>query len=238
MTENERAPRSKLKTNQTAPTCDKYQTPSISSRASDDLSTPVNSMASFKSERSFELERLNLHDTDSTEYSRPTRNKPRTKCCNHCSLKTKSMGSFASKKNHDEKSVQTSGQRSRAASIDVVVPQREPIAYDISIEARAKPQERTTKSKITLQDALKEKRPDFYQDSERRRKAIQEISEMRRMGMMDANFTPHLFSYNELRKHTESLYRRLPEFKNRNKDQQRKETVVGNRIKASVFQKV
>lgn len=208
--------------------------PSSSSRTSEELSTPINSIASFKSDRSFELERLNLHDTDSTtEETKPTR-KAKSKCCTHCSLKTKSVA----RKMNDDKGVQTSDQRPKvASSIVSLVPQREPIAYDISIEACAKPQERP-RSKTTLQEALKEKRPDFYNHSEHRRKAIQEISQMRRMGMLDSNFTPHLFSYYELRKHTEEMYRQLPEFRNRNRDQQRKETVVSNRIKASVFQKV
>lgn len=118
-----------------------------------------------------------------------------------------------------------------------MVPQREPIAYDISLENRPKPQERP-RNKTTLQEALKTRRPDFLHDSELRRKTIQEISEMRRMGMLDSNFAPHLFTYQELRKRTEELYRQLPEFRNRNKDHQSRETIVTNRIKASVFQKV
>lgn len=233
---------SRPKTKQPAPTFDELPPPSRSSCATESDSTPVNSAVSLKSDRSFELERLNLHDTDSTteesRVSRPTR-KPKSKCCNHCSLKAKS-GPSTHKKTNYEKGVQTSDHRSRAApsvQSDVVVPQREPIAYDISLDARAKPQERP-RSKTTLQEALKEKRPDFYQDSERRRKTIQEISQMRRSGMLESNYAPHLFTYQELRKHTEELYRQLPEFRNRNNDQHRKETVVTNRIKASVFQKV
>jgi hypothetical protein len=195
-------------------------------------------MGSLKSDRSFELERLNLHDTDSTEETQPTR-KSKSKCCNHCSLKTKSS-SAGHKKSIYEKGVQTSEQLSRSSSSvrsDVVVPQREPIAYDISLENRIKPQERP-RSKTTLQEALKNRRPDFLHDSELRRKTIQEISEMRRMGVLDSNYAPHLFTYRELRKRTEELYRQLPEFRNRNKDHQSKETIVSNRIKASVFQKV
>ena len=230
---------SRPKTKQPVPTFDELPTPSTISHTSAGESTPVNSITSLKSDRSFELERLNLHDTDSTEDSRPAR-KPKSKCCNHCSLKVKSGPSTHKKANY-EKAVQTSDQhRSRGVQpvqTNVVVPQREPIAYDISLDARAKPQERP-KSKATLQEALKEKRPDFYQDSERRRKTIQEISEMRRSGMADSNIPPHMFTYQELRKHTEELYRQLPEYRNRNKNQQRKETVVTNRIKASLFQKV
>ncbi len=228
---------SRPKTKQPVPTFDELPTPSRSSHTSAGDSTPVNSITSLKSDRSFELERLNLHDTDSTEESRPTR-KPKSKCCNHCSLKV--PGPSTHKRSNYEKGVQTSDHRSRAAhpvKSEVVVPQREPIAYDISLDIRAKPQERP-KSKTTLQEALKEKRPDFYQDSERRRKTIQEISEMRRSGMVGSNLTSHMFTYQELRKHTEELYRQLPEYRNRNKNQQRKETVATNRIKASLFQKV
>lgn len=220
------------------PTREEFPSPSRSSQISEDFSTPINSVESIKSDRSFELERLNLHDTDSTtEDSRPLR-KSKSKCCNHCSLKKKSETTGHHRRAKDEKAVQTSDSRLRvASSVDNVVPQREPIAYDISIEACSKPQERP-RSKTTLQEALKEKRPDFYNHSEHRRKAIQEISHLRRMGMLDSNFTPHLFSYYELRKHTEEMYRQLPEFKNRNQAQQRKETVVSNRNKASVYQKV
>ena len=215
---------------------DETQYTSRSSLVSEVPSSPVNSALSLRSDRSFELERLNLHDTDSTEDSRPVKTS-KTKCCNHCSLKKSS--STTKKKSKNEKSVQTSDIRPGAPAVrnNVIVPQREPVAYDITLDDLAKPKE-PPRNKTTLQEALKEKRPDFYEDSERRRKAIQEISQMRRTGMSEPNFAPHLFTYHELRKHTEELCRQMPEFRNRNRDQKRKETVVSNRIKASVFQKV
>lgn len=233
--------RSRPKTHK-APVAEYDDLPSSSrnfdSHVSEDQSTVVSSAESLKSDRSFKLERLNLHDIDSTDETQPTR-KSKSKCCNHCSLKSKPAPS-SQKKTNDEKGVQTSdhGSQSRSSVLsNFVVPQREPIAYDISVENRAKPQEKP-KSKTTLQEALKEKRPDFLHDSELRRKALQEISQMRRMGILDSNFTPHLFTYHEVRKRTEELYRQLPEFRERNKGHLNKDTVVSNRIKASVFQKV
>ncbi|KAI9554082.1 hypothetical protein GHT06_019354 [Daphnia sinensis] len=207
------------------------------SNISESQSTLVNSAESLKSDRSFRLERLNLHDIDSTEETQPTR-KSKSKCCNHCSLKCKPAPS-AYKKTNYEKGVQTNerdSQSSPSVPNNVLVPQREPIAYDISLENHKKPREKP-RSKPTLQEALKEKRPDFLHDSELRRKAIQEISQMRRMGILDSNFTPHLFTYHEVRKRTEELYRQLPEFRERNRGHQNKDTIVSNRIKASVFQK-
>lgn len=198
----------------------------------------VNSAESLKSDRSFKLERLNLHDIDSTEETQPTR-KSKSKCCNHCSLKCKPAPS-THKKTNSEKGVQTSdhdSQSTHSVLNNVLVPQREPIAYDISLENRKKTHVKA-RSKPTLQEALKEKRPDFLHDSELRRKAIQEISQMRRMGILDSNFTPHLFTYHEVRKRTEELYRQLPEFRERSKGYQNKDIIVSNRIKASVFQKV
>lgn len=188
------------------------------------------------SERSFELERLNLHDTDSTD---PTTSvakqhkKSKTKCCAHCSLKNSSSRakppSSQRKTRPTEIGIQTSIQRH-------VVPQREPIAYEISVDFK-KPS-KDPKEKITLQDALREKRPDFFHDSERRRRAIQEITHMRREGILDSNAIPRLFTYQELRQHTELIYRQLPEANYRNTEQIRKEAAVSNRIKASLYQRV
>lgn len=127
--------------------------------------------------------------------------------------------------------MQTSNQRPQQ-----VVPQREPVAYEILIDAKERPEQ--SRRKTTLQEALREKRPDFLQDSERRRQTIQEISYLRREGKVDSNAIPRLFSYHELRQHTEQIYRQLPEANYRNRDQVRRETAVSNRIKASVFQKV
>ena len=184
---------------------------------------------------------MNLHDTDSTTEPSNQRKKAKAKCCAHCSLKNKS-GRFPHKRPSNPEvvlSIRTNEQRTRvSASVakqPVIVPQREPIAYDIAFneDKPTRPQ-----SKTSLQEALKEKRPDFYEESERRRRTIQEITCMRREDKVDCNNIPRLFTYAELRKHTENLYRQLPEAKFRYKDQHRKETVTTNRIKASVFQKV
>ena len=188
---------------------------------------------------------MNLHDTDS--YTEPSnqRKKSKAKCCAHCSLKNKSRRSPHKRPSNPEVGLQTNEQRTHISTAvtkqqpvrltSVIVPQREPIAYDIALN-EGKPTR--PRSKTSLQEALKEKRPDFYEESERRRRTIQEITSMRREDKMDCNNIPRLFTYAELRKHTENLYRQLPEANFRYKDQHRKETVTSNRIRASVFQKV
>ena len=195
-------------------------------------------MSPNKSDRSFELERLNLHDTDSaseqpTNSNKAKLKKTKPKCCAHCSLKWKST-------------------EAPAQVVPGPAAQREPIAYDIGLhngDGNNKESGQSSSSSIprvvsksgnktSLQQALKERRPDFYQESERRRRTIKEITLMRRDYKMDCNSIPRLFTYSQLRQHTENIYRHLPEAQYRYKDQNRKDIVTSNRIKASVFQKV
>lgn len=234
--------------NEQAPsTSEDFSASSMRSRTSESLSSPALSVASLKSDRSFELERLNLHDTDSSATPNTQPTKPvrqlKTKCCTHCSLKKpKPIRSAQSRKpGKEEVGVQTSDRRTVAEKpSDSRVPaQREPIAFDISVNGncRRKDSERPT-SKTSLQDALKDKRPDFCQESARRQQALQESAQLRRTGAIDCNAIPRLFSYQQLRKQTEQIYQQLPEVRFKNRDQVRKQTITSNRIKASVYQKV
>lgn len=220
---------------------------SVRTRTSEILSSPAPSPVSLKSDRSFELERLNLHDTDSSETpttqpSKPVR-PPKTKCCSHCILKKPKPIRSAPPRNpsKEEIGVQTSERRQTAEkpSENRIPAQREPIAFEISVNGkhRSKDSERPS-SKTSLQEALKERRPDFCQESARRQQALHEIAQLRRTGAIECNAIPRLFSYHQLRKHTEQIYQQLPEVKFKNRDQKRKENITSNRIKASIYQKV
>jgi len=204
-------------------------------------SSSMNTIAS-KSDRSFDIEPLNLQNSDndcdlakSKKRSKPKQTK--YKCCSHCSLKTKpSQSTYRSQSagkqmETNDMSVQVEDQQ--IISVEPVAEaEREPVAYDIPLHS--KPHE----TRRNLQDALKAKRPDFFVRSEMRRKVIKDMARLRLVDKVDVNSIPRIFTYQQSRQNTEKLYRQLPEAKNRNRSIDHKAMVNSNRIKAADFQKV
>ena len=196
------------------------------------ISTSAISVVS-KSERSFDIEPLNFQNSDneSQKCSKPKQSK--LKCCSHCSLGLKTFQSTYRTKTVELKTQEMSVQVEEAP-ISFVEPiieaQREPIAFDISVRSKT--------DKISLQEALKTKRPDFFAESEMRRKMIQDMVHMRLVDKVDANSIPRIFTYQQSRKNTEKVYRQLPEAKNRNHRSNHKEMICTNKLRAAAFEKV
>ena len=109
--------------------------------------------------------------------------------------------------------------------------QREPLAFEVFLDDKAV-------EKINVQAALQEKRPDFVLSSEERRKIIQEMAYLRQVEKTRPENIPRLFSYQQLRKHTEDIYRNLPDTKKEVLKKVRKEKEKTYRVNANDFQKV
>lgn len=156
----------------------------------------------------------------------------KTKCCSHCSLTVQQTNEIKFQASTEKKIKDTSAQTEDQQVEPIMEAQREPIAYEIPLTSNC--------TKTSLQEALKKRRPDFLSGSEIRRKAIQDMAHLRLVDKVDTNSIPRLFTYQQMRKNTEKLYRQLPEVqtKIRNVDRNRKDMIISNRIKANLFQKV
>lgn len=191
------------------------------------ISTSVISVAS-KSDRSFDIEPLDLQNSDNESQKRLKPKNSKFKCCSHCSLNLKTSQSTYRSKSGKDMSVQV--EETPTSCVEPVIEaQKEPIAFDISVRSKSE--------KTSLQEALKTKRPDFFVGIEERRKIIQDMTRMR-LDKIDANSIPRIFTYQQSRQNTEKIYRQLPEAKSRNQHSNRKAIVCTNRIRAADFQKV
>ena len=196
------------------------------------ISASVISVSS-KSDRSFGIEPLNLQNSDNESHRRSRPKQSKLKCCSHCSLNLKTSQSTYRSKPAELKTQDISVQVEEVSANyiqPVIEAQREPIAFDISIRSKAE--------KTSLQEALKAKRPDFFVESETRRKVIQDMARMRLIDKVDANQIPRIFTYQQSRQNTEKIYRQLPEAKNRNHHFNHKAMICTNRLRAADFQKV
>ena len=227
--------------------------------------------STLKSERSFEIERLNLNDTESEMTVKETVAPAKSKCCSHCSLRKKKIAKVtnvtpemtterhssnrtdADPNRHRTSAVHNQGHYRESASHDQDRPRssasakldpgtkvdlsarlakamKEPIAFDINLNADPR--------NLSLQESLKEKRPDFVLHSEQRRKAIQEMAYLRLVEKANFKSIPRLYTYQQMRKNTEKIYQKMPEAHAMCRLKDRQDAATSNRLRASTFSHV